>query len=252
MAKMKIVPQISKVFKEFESIIEDAYDSSSPDDVLIRAYFSMIELLKKFTGTGRNVVKFSEFFYVMYVKKYLEENLSDEKLSIKFEEKNTERANSLFFTYGKSGKTLILKSDLSVNEAGISIRPDIFVGIQEKEDIIRPIAIFEIKLHQSKKSIIGLIERFNRIKESVSNRFPGMKENELPYFAWLYLRHEMYLKQDFGEKIKEFRKLSKSNHFVVVNNITRWDENNYDSTFDGGINKILEKIVGKIKASTDF
>lgn len=250
--KMEIVPQVRNAFKGFESVIEDAYASNDPDDVLTRAYFSIIELLQGCTGTGRNVVKFSEFFYVMYVKKYLEEKLKDGKLSVKFKEEQTKKSYSLFFTYEKNGKNLILKSDLSVKEAGISRRPDIFVGIQEREDTIRPIAILEIKLHQSEKSINGLIERFKHIKDSIINKFPGMKGNELPYFAWLYLRHEMYLKQDFGDKIKEFRELSKSNHFAVVNNITRWDENNYDSTFDGEINEILEKIVGKIKASTDF
>ena len=246
------VPQISKIFDDFESIIEDALASSCPDDILTRAYFSMIELLKKFTGTGRNVVKFSEFFYVMYVKKYLEEKLSDEKLRVKFEEKNTKERRSLFFAFEHNGKKLILKSDLSVKEAGISRRPDIFVGIQEKEDIIRPIAIFEIKLHQSEKSISILIKRFKQIKKSIINKFPEMKENELPCFVWLYLRYEMYLKQDFGRQIKEFRELSRNNHFVVVNSITQWDENKYESFFEGGINEILEKIVGKIRASNHF
>lgn len=79
-----------------------------------------------------------------------------------------------------------------------------------------------------------------------------MKESDLPYFVWLYLRHEMYLKQDFSEKIEEFRELSKSNHLVVVNSITGWDENNYDPNFTGGINIIMEKIVGKIRASNHF
>lgn len=250
---MKIVPQISKVFDEFESIIEDAYRSSCPDDVLTRAYFSMIELSIKFTGTGRNIVKFSEFFYLRYIKKYLEEKLSEEELIVKFKEKNTKGKKSLFFTSEYNGKRLILKSDLSVKEAGISIRPDIFVGIQEDENTIRPIAIFEIKLHQTEKSINKLIERFKRIKESVLKRFPKMKENELPCFAWIYLRHEMYLKQDFSKQIEEFRELSKSNHFVVVNNITQWDDENiYKSSFEGEINVILQEIVRKIKDSNDF
>jgi hypothetical protein len=62
----------------------------------------------------------------------------------------------------------------------------------------------------------------------------------------------MYEKQDFDKKIKEFRELSKSNHFVVVNNITQWDEeNNYESSFEGGINIILQEIVRKIKANNN-
>lgn len=245
---MKIIPQISKIFDEFESVIEDAYRSSCPDDVLTRAYFSMLELLKKFTGTGRNIVKLSEFFYVRYVIKYFEEKLSEEELVVKFKEKNTKGAKSFFFTSEHIGKKLILKSDLSVKEAGLSIRPDIFVGIQEDENTIRPIAIFEIKLHQTEKSINNLIERFKQIRESILGRFPKMKENELPCFAWLYLRHEKYEKQDFSNQIKEFRELSKSNHFVVVNNITLWDEdNNYKSSFDGEINLILQEVVRKIK-----
>ena len=54
--------QNKDAFNTFESIIDDAYDSKLPDDILIRAYFSIIELLKKYTGAGRNVVGFSEFF----------------------------------------------------------------------------------------------------------------------------------------------------------------------------------------------
>ena len=65
------IPKIKEIFKILESIIDDAYDSELPDDILIRAYFTIIELLQNYTGTGRNVVKFSEFFYVRYIKKYL-------------------------------------------------------------------------------------------------------------------------------------------------------------------------------------
>jgi len=179
--------------------------------------------------------------------------LSEGELIVKFKEKNIKGAKSLFFTSEYIRKKLILKSDLSVKEAGISIRPDMFVGIQEDENTIRPIAIFEIKLHQTEKSINKLIERFKRIKESVLKRFPEMKENDFPCFAWLYLRHEMYLKQDFSKQIKEFRELSKNNHFVVVNNITLWDEYNYyESSFEGEINVILQEVVRKIKANNDF
>lgn len=81
-------------------------------------------------------------------------------LIVKFKEKNTKGTKSLFFTSEHNGKKLILKSDLSVKEAGISIRPDIFIGIQEDENMIRLIAIFEIKLPQSEKSINKLKERF--------------------------------------------------------------------------------------------
>ena len=51
--KMKKLNKIIEVFEKFESIIDDAYSSKLPDDILIRAYFTIIELLQVYTGTGR-------------------------------------------------------------------------------------------------------------------------------------------------------------------------------------------------------
>ena len=239
-----LIPKINDAFNTFESIIDDAYDSKLPDDILIRAYFSIIELLKKYTGAGRNVIGFSEFFYIRYVKKYLEK-----KLGTKFKEKSVEGGKSKFFLAAYKGKKLILSSDVSVRKAGFSERPDIFIGIQKEKEIIHPIAIFEIKLHQkNEKNINDLIERFSTMKGNIIKSFPELKDDELPYFVWLYLRYERYENQDFDKEISKFKK--PDNNFIVVNNIIMWNEDDYESDIEpreGGINLILQKIVRKIE-----
>ncbi len=236
---MEKLNKIIEVFKKLDSIIDDAYNSKLPDDLLIRAYFSIIELLQEYTGTGRNVMGFSEFFYMRYVKKYLEN-----KLGVRFEEKNVEKRNSKTFSAEYNGKKLILLSDISIREAGISNRPDIFIGIQTEKDKILPIAIFEIKLHQEKKDIDVLLSRFSEMRVKIKNKFTGMKDDDLPYFIWLYIRYEKYLNQNYEDKIKQFQAIEKN--FTVINYITEWYKSNIEPK-EGGINIVLQKIVQKIE-----
>ncbi len=236
---MEKLNKIIEVFEKLDSIIDDAYNSKLPDDLLIRAYFSIIELLQMYTGTGRNVMGFSEFFYMRYVKKYLEN-----KLGVRFEEKNVEKRNSKTFSVEFNGKKLILLSDISIKEAGISVRPDIFIGIQTEKDIIHPIAIFEIKLHQEEKDIEILIRRFSEMRVKIKNKFTGMKDDDLPYFVWLYIRYEKYLNQNYEDKIKQFQAIE--NHYTVINYITEWYKSNIIPK-EGGINIVLQKIVQKIE-----
>ena len=236
---MERIPKINEVFELFESIIDDAIDSSAPDDILIRSYFSIVELLIKSTCTGKYATKFSEFFYMRYVKKYLETRL--EKFS--FTEEAIKGRSSPRFAALYKGKKVILSSDIPIQRAGISESPDIFVGIEKENGIIHPIAIFEIKLHQDKSDLATLIKRFLKMKDDFENKFSGY---ELPYFVWLYLRYEKYLKQDYEEEITQFKSLSENN-LIVVNEITEWTTNSYKSNIKGGINSILEKIVRKIE-----
>ncbi len=81
------------------------------------------------------------------------------------------------------------------------------------------------------------------MRDDFANKFSG---DELPYFVWLYLRYEKYLKQDYEEEIAQFKSLSKNN-LIVVNEITEWTINSYKSNIKGGINSILNKIVRKIE-----
>ncbi|GAH34104.1 unnamed protein product [marine sediment metagenome] len=236
---MERIPKINEAFELFESVINDAIDSSTPDDILIRSYFSIVEILIKSTCTGKYATKFSEFFYVRYVKKYLETHL--EKFD--FTEEAIKGRSSPRFAALYKGKKVILSSDIPIQSAGISESPDIFVGIEKENGIIHPIAIFEIKLHQDKSQLATLIKRFLKMRDDFANKFSG---DELPYFVWLYLRYEKYLKQDYEEEIAQFKSLSKNN-LIVVNEITEWTINSYKSNIKGGINSILKKIVRKIE-----
>ena len=241
---MERIPKIDEAFELFESIVDDAIDSSSPDDILIRSYFSIVELLIKLTGTAKHATKFSEFFYVRYIKKYLETRL--EKFI--FTEEAIRGRSSPRFAALYKGKKVILSSDIPIQSAGISESPDIFVGIEKENGIIHPIAIFEIKLHQDKNKkrnqLATLIKRFSKMRDDFENKFSGY---ELPYFVWLYLRYEKYKKQDYEEEIAQFKSLSDHNNLIVVNEITEWTTNSYKSNIRGGINSILNKIVKKIE-----
>ncbi|TKJ26814.1 MAG: hypothetical protein CEE42_04345 [Promethearchaeota archaeon Loki_b31] len=42
--KKILIPKIKDAFNMFDSIIDDAYDSKLPDDILIRVYFSIMHL----------------------------------------------------------------------------------------------------------------------------------------------------------------------------------------------------------------
>ena len=236
---MEKLNKIVEVFEKLDSIIDDAYNSKLPDDILIRAYFSIIELLQLYTGAGRNVMGFSEFFYVRYIKKYLEN-----KLGIIFEERNFKERNSRTFSADYNGKKLFLSSDTAIKEAGISIRPDVFIGIQVEKDLIHPLAIFEIKLHQEEKDIEKLVRRFSDLRNKIKIKFIGMKDDDLPYFVWLYIRYEKYLNQNYEDKIKQFQAIEKN--FTVINYLTDWYKSDIEPE-EGGINIILQKIVLKIK-----
>lgn len=236
---MERIHAIKDAFNLFESIIDNAINSATPDDILIRSYFSIIETLKELTGTGRFATKFSEFFYVRYVKKFLETNL--EKVS--FIEEQTKGGNSLRFIGLYKEKKIILSSDISIKSAGISERPDIFVGIEKENGTIHPLAIFEVKLHQEPKQIADLITRFLKWKDDFVNKF---SDEELPYFVWLYLRYEEYLKQDYEKEIIQFKTMSKNN-LSIINEITEWNGNSYINNIRGDINSILHKIIEKIE-----
>jgi len=237
---MERIPKINEAFELFESIVNDAIDSSVPDDILIRSYFSIVDLLIKLTGTAKHAAKFSEFFYVRYVKKYLETSL--EKLN--FIEEGIKGKYTKRFVALYKGKKVILSSDTPIPSAGISEMPDIFVGIEKENGIIHPIAIFEIKLHQDKDQLATLIKRFIKFKDDFSNKFSGY---ELPYFVWLYLRYNKYKNQDYEEEIAQFESLSDDNNLIVVNEITEWTTKSYKNNIRGGINSILKKIVKKIE-----
>ena len=140
-----------------------------------------------------------------------------------------------------------MSSDISIKEASIPLKPDVFIGIQKEKGIIFPIAIFEIKLYQTKRSIESLIKRFAEIRSIIKNNFPEMKDSDLPYFIWLYLRYQKYSNQKFEGNIKKFQEID--NNFAVINHITEWNEKSYESFItpkDGGINVILNKVVQRI------
>jgi len=216
-----------------ESNIDDALESDNPDDILKKAYFLLIDYLKEYTCIGRHATEFSEFFYVRFILKYLEKHLR-----VKFKPQDFEKRKSVYITASIEGKELILSSDNSFKTAGISINPDIFIGIKTDEQTVYSIAIFEIKLHQNEKNIENLITRFSILQNDLKHRFPNLWNMRLSYMVWLYLRYENYEGQTFEEEFTQFKN-SIDNSFLMVNIITEWTNDNYTNKVepqDGGIN----------------
>ncbi|MHA1328524.1 MAG: hypothetical protein ACTSRH_14595, partial [Promethearchaeota archaeon] len=245
------IPQIRESFIKLDSIVEKALESNKPDDILTKAYFLFINSLKDLKGTGSNITAFSEFFYVRYVLKYLEKHLG-----IKFKIQHPEKRKSVYFIAPINKNKIFLSSDISIKDAGISIRPDIFVGIKKDEKSIYPIAIFEIKLYQGKYSISRLITRFSKLQNNLKQNKSKLGDEELPYFIWLYLRYARYEGQNFDEELLQFGKLIK-NSWLLVNEITKWTFDKYENDIkcykkvnkvpNGSINTILKEIAKKIQ-----
>jgi len=245
------IPQIHESFIKLDSIVEKALESNKPDDILTKAYFLFIHSLKELKGTGRNITALSEFFYVRYVLKYLEKHLG-----IKFKTQHPKKRKSVYFIASINKNKIFLSSDISIKDAGISKMPDIFVGIKKDEKSIYPIAIFEIKLHQSKKKISNLITRFLNYQDDLKQNKSNLWNEGLPYFIWLYQNYARYEGQNFDEEFLQFRKSIK-NSWLLVNEITKWTSDKYENYIkcynkdskvpNGSINTILKEIAKKIQ-----
>ena len=237
-----------------DSIIEKAFEfeDKDPDEYLTSTHFAFREMFNETKGTGRGITGFSELWYFLYIKKFLERFLK-----IKFEtiKTVTPRATHHHYEANCKGNKLILSSDISIEsnfKLKISnkstIKPDIFIGIKKNNKEIIPVAIFEIKLHQKKASNI----------EKVINRFVEMKDTlnadnrNLPFFIFLYLQHSEYTfskkKQEriikFNIQLDRFKNLF-GKDMLMVNRISKWDKK-YENKIEGSIYQIMDKIVSLI------
>ena len=237
-----------------DSIIEKAFEfeDTYPDEYLISTHFAFREMFNETTGTGREITGFSELWYFLYIKKFLERFLK-----IEFETIRTATPKAIHHHYEANckGNKLILSSDISIEsnfKLKISnkskIKPDIFIGIKKSNMEIIPIAIFEIKLHQKSAHKI----------EEVVNRFIEMKDvlnadkSDLPFFIFLYLQHSQYEfkfdkeKQDrYNTQLKRFKNLF-GKDMLMINRISKWDEEGYENEIEGSIYQIMDKIVASI------
>jgi len=198
-----------------DNIIEKTFnleDNDCPDEYLISVHLAFREMLKKMTGTGRRVEGFSELWYFLYIKKYLEKFLKKE-----FEVKETRTGDLVHYhfelPYNKN--MLILCSDLSVEvnfqlkiHSKRSTRPGIFIGLKTSNENVIPIAIFEIKLYQRLHQIKGVVNRFIEMKDTLTS-----DNINLPFFIFLYLQHSEYrfkkeLQDEFNIQIDKFKDIS--------------------------------------------
>jgi len=237
-----------------DSIIEKAFEFKDeyPDEYLISTHFAFREMLNETKGTGRGIEGFSELWYFLYIKKFLERFLKIEFETIKTVKP---KANHHHYEANYKGNKLILSSDISI-ESNFNIKisnkskikPDIFIGIKKSNMEIIPIAIFEIKLRQ---------ESAHKIEEVV-NRFIEMKDvlntdnTDLPFFIFLYLQHSQYEfkfdkeKQDrFNIQLERFKNLF-GKDMLMINRISKWDGEGYENEIEGSIYQIMDKIVSSI------
>ena len=236
-----------------DSIIEKAFEFEDKyiDEYLISTHFAFRETFNETTGTGRGITGFSELWYFLYIKRFLERFLK-----IEFETIRTATPKTIHHHYEANykGNKLILSSDISIEsnfKLKISnkskIKPDIFIGIKKNNMEIIPVAIFEIKLYQESAQKI----------ESVVNRFIEMKDTlntdnmDLPFFIFLYLQHSQYTfskeEQDkFNIQLKRFESLFGKKMLMIINRISKWDREGPKNKIEGSIYQIMGKIVSLI------
>ncbi len=231
-----------------DNIIEKTFEFKCPDEYLISTHFAFREVLNKTKGSGRGIEGFSELWYLLYIKKFLEKFLK-----IEFENKKEE---SHYYEAIFNGNKLILSSDIPIHtnfklqiHNDTQIRPDIFIGIKRDKLEIIPVAILEIKLYQ---------EDSQDIEEKVVNRFIEMKDTlnknntDLPFFIFLYLQHSQYKfkneekRSNFNIQLKRFKSLF-GEEMLMVNRILKWDTK-YENKIEGSINQIMDKIILKLNS----
>lgn len=237
-----------------DSIIEKAFESEDmcPDEYLISTHFAFREMFNETTGTGRGIEGFSELWYFLYIKKFLEKFL---KLKTGFKAIKTVASRGVHHHYEADYKEnkLILSSDISI-ESNFKLkihnnpktRPDIFIGIKRNNMEIIPVAIFEIKLYQeSAQKIEGVVNRFIEMKDVLN-----VNNTDLPFFIFIYLQHSQYEfdkeKQDrFNIQLERFKNLF-GKDMLMINRISKWDREGYENRIEGSIYHIMDKIISFI------
>ena len=235
-----------------DGIIEKAFESEDkhPDEYLISTHFAFREMFNEVKGTGRRIEGFSELWYFLYIKKFLERFLK-----IEFETIKTVKPKAVHHhcETNYKGNKLILSSDISIQtnfklkiHNNPLTRPDIFIGIKKNNMEIIPLAIFEIKLYQEHaQNIEDVVNRFIEMKDTLNtdNRSP-------PFFIFLYLQHSQYTfskeKQDeFNIQLERFKNLF-GKDMLVINRISKWDKEGYENKIEGSIYQIIDKIISLI------
>jgi len=247
---------IEDLFNEsINSIIEKAFQIEIKyiDEYLISTHFALREKFNRITGVGRGIVGFSELWYLLYIKKFLEKYLNIQFQVV--ETRNKTVHNHYEGVY--KGNNLILSSDISIYKnfnlkiyKNTKTRPDIFIGIRKNNKKVKPIAIFEIKLYQENaKKIEEVVNRFKDMKNTLT-------ENNivLPFSIFLYLQHSEYepkiknAENEFNIQFKNFKNLSEKS-MSVINRIIKWDKEGYDNKIEGSIYEIMNKIISFIDES---
>lgn len=214
-------------------------DSDRVDTLLIDGYFKFRTKVKESVGTGSNLTGIAEFLYCIYIKRYLET-----QLNIQFNKVKEKKVYYFKAVFGNLN--LLLCSDIDIYKyfglklsKSKNIHPDILIALEEN-DIIKPIAIIEIKIYQGPQKIRkGIVERFTEIK-SYLNSIGKI----LPFFVFLFLHSK---KTETYDKIMEdFKKISETS-LCMRKVVTKWNENEgiFEGTYKGSINKILNEIIGR-------
>ena len=220
------------------------------DEYLITTHFAFREMLNKTTGTGRGITGFSELWYFLYIKKFLEKFLKIEFVPIRTATKTVHH----HYEANCKGNKLVLSSDISIEsnfKLKISnkskIKPDIFIGIKKNTMEIIPVAIFEIKLYQeSPQDIEGVVDRFVEMKNTLN-----ANNTDLPFFIFLYLQHSQYestirqKQNEFNVQLERFKRLF-GEDVLVINRISKWDKEGYENKIEGSIHLITSLITDKI------
>ncbi len=241
--------------KTIHSIVEKTFefDDDQVDEYLISTHFAFRETFNKTTGTGRGITGFSELWYFLYIKRFLERVLKIEFVPIKKVD-----ANGVHHHYeaNHEGRKLILSSDISVESNfklkihHSKIKPDIFIGIKRNDMEIIPVAIFEIKLYlEDSQKVEKVVNRFIEMKSTLN-----ASNTHLPFFIFLYLQHSLYKSKikskqnEFNVQLERFKSLF-GKEMLMINIISKWEKEDPENEIDGSVHQIMGKIVSFIKES---
>lgn len=258
----KKIYKIDSVTSIFEEIVNSAVNNvEKSDEILIDTFSRLKENMKEWKGKAPLMTGIIELLYFEYIKRYIQKKLGINNYN-RYQSGDPKSPVYLFKARYNSN-TIILSSDIQIGEKNhiklklrhpetdetIKIQPDIFIGLEDKDSKIIPIAFIEIKLYTDvKKFRNSVFKRFKDLKESLELYYP----TNIPYF--IVLNIEAYKSKQFDSEFDDFQKIF--DQFLYMKrdwDPSMWDKDKkaWKTPIKGQkIHQISDKIVALIKERT--
>ncbi|MBA7529848.1 hypothetical protein ES705_22047 [subsurface metagenome] len=210
----KKIYKIDSNSSTFNTIINYALnDIEHADEIIIDTFTRFRENMKEWKGKAPLITGIIELLYFEYIKRYLQKSLEINKFR---KQQSGDPKNPVYiFRSEYNDKEIILCSDIQIGEKNhiqlklrhpdtdepLKIQPDIFIGLEDKNSEVIPIAFIEIKLYTSMKDFREYVfKRFENLKESLKLHYSAYN----PYFV--VINAEAYKSDSFDREFEEFQK----------------------------------------------